>query len=60
MDPERKAALAALLRARAADGATVIVATHDAAFARSVADVALEMTAGALRPAAEPAPAAVP
>jgi len=60
MDPERKAALAALLRARAAEGAAVIVATHDAPFARSVADVALEMTAGGLRPAPEPAPAAIP
>jgi energy-coupling factor transport system ATP-binding protein len=38
MDPVRKADLAALLRARAADGAAVLVTTHDAAFARMAAD----------------------
>jgi energy-coupling factor transport system ATP-binding protein len=56
MDPARKAALAALVRARAAEGAAVVVATHDAAFARAVADVALRMEGGALRPERGPAP----
>jgi energy-coupling factor transport system ATP-binding protein len=56
MDPARKAALAALVRARAAAGATVVVATHDAAFARAVADVALRMEGGALRREPGPAP----
>jgi energy-coupling factor transport system ATP-binding protein len=57
MDPHRKAALAALLRARAAEGAAVVVATHDAAFARAAGDLALEMAGGAVRPADLPAPA---
>ncbi len=57
MDPARKAALAALLRARAAEGAAVVVATHDAAFARAAGDVALEVAGGAVRPAALAAPA---
>jgi energy-coupling factor transporter ATP-binding protein EcfA2 len=57
MDPARKAALAALLRARAAEGAAVVVATHDAGFARSAGDVALEMAGGAVRRATLPAPA---
>ena len=35
MDPARKAALARLLRERAAEGAAVLVATHDAPFARA-------------------------
>lgn len=58
MDPVRKAALAALLRRRASEGAAVLVATHDAAFARGVADRALEMADGAPR-APVPAPVAV-
>jgi energy-coupling factor transport system ATP-binding protein len=57
MDPPRKAALAALLRARAAEGAAVVVATHDAAFARAAGDVALEMAGGAVRAADLLAPA---
>jgi energy-coupling factor transport system ATP-binding protein len=57
MDPGRKAALAELLRLRAAEGAAVLIATHDGAFARAAADVALEMTGGALAPALAPAPA---
>jgi energy-coupling factor transport system ATP-binding protein len=57
MDPGRKAALAALLRARAAEGAAVVVATHDAGFARAAGDVALEMAGGSARPAPVPAPA---
>jgi energy-coupling factor transport system ATP-binding protein len=57
MDPARKAALAALVRARAAEGAAVVVATHDAGFARSAGDVAMEMAGGGLRPAARHVPA---
>jgi energy-coupling factor transport system ATP-binding protein len=52
MDPARKEALVAMLRARAAEGAAVLVATHDAGFACRAADVALEMDGGAVRPAA--------
>ncbi len=57
MDPAARASLAALLRARAADGAAVVVATHDAAFAAAAADVVHDLEGGRLRPA--PAPAAV-
>ncbi len=46
MDPRRRAALAALLRARAASGAAVLVATHDRAFAAACADRHLEMREG--------------
>ena len=56
MDPARKAALVALVRARAAEGAAVVVATHDAGFARAAADVTLRMEGGALRPEPRPAP----
>lgn len=48
MDPERMAALAALLRARAAEGVAIVVATHDGAFARRAGDRALAMRDGAL------------
>ena len=51
MDPARKEALARLLRARATDGAAVVVATHDAGFARGVGDRALLMCDGALEAA---------
>ena len=60
MDPARKAALAALLRARAAAGAAVVVATHDAAFARAAGDRALTMAGGVLEAAPAPSAAAVP
>ena len=53
MDPARKAALASLLRARAAEGAAIVVATHDASFARQVGDRALAMREGALHPVAQ-------
>jgi ABC-type polar amino acid transport system ATPase subunit len=56
MDPSRKAALAALLRERAAQGAAVVVATHDAAFARAAGDRSLTMSDGALAPAPTTAP----
>jgi energy-coupling factor transport system ATP-binding protein len=56
MDPARKAVLATLLRAMAADGAAVLIATHDAAFARQAGDRSLVMHDGA--PA--PVPAAIP
>ena len=58
MDPARKAALAGVLRARAAEGAAIVVATHDAAFARQAGDRALTMSDGALL-AAPPIPVAV-
>lgn len=57
MDPVRKAALVALLRERAAAGAAVVVATHDAAFARAVGDRALVMVDGAPAELRAPAPA---
>lgn len=50
MDPVRKAALAASLRARAAAGAAVLVTTHDASFAHVAADVVLGMHDIADRP----------
>jgi energy-coupling factor transporter ATP-binding protein EcfA2 len=59
MDPSRRSALAALLRARAAEGAAVVVATHDASFAREVGDRALRMSGGALHPETLSAPVAV-
>ena len=52
MDPSRKAALAGVLRARAAEGAAVLVATHDAAYARRVGGGALGAEAGAPCPVA--------
>ncbi len=58
MDPARKEALAGLLRARAAEGAAIVVATHDAAFARRAGDRALTMRDGVLA-AAPAAPVAV-
>jgi energy-coupling factor transporter ATP-binding protein EcfA2 len=60
MDPARKAALAVLLRAMAADGAAVLIATHDAAFARQAGDRALVMRHGAPAPVAAPVPVAAP
>ncbi len=48
MDPARRSALAAIVRARAREGAAVVVATHDAAFAREVGDRSLIMRDGAL------------
>jgi energy-coupling factor transport system ATP-binding protein len=38
MDPARKAALAAVLRERAAEGAAIMLTTHDAVFAGAAAD----------------------
>lgn len=46
MDPERKRALARVIRARAAAGAAVLVATHDGLFAAQAADEVLEMSGG--------------
>ena len=56
MDPEGAAALAALLRRRAAEGAAVLVATHDPGFAAALADRRLllrdgRVEAAPLRPA---------
>jgi energy-coupling factor transporter ATP-binding protein EcfA2 len=59
MDPARKASLAALLRAMVADGAAVLIVTHDAAFARQAGDRALVMRDGAPAPVPAPVPAAV-
>jgi energy-coupling factor transporter ATP-binding protein EcfA2 len=49
MDPARKAALAALVRARAAAGAAVLVATHDVAFATAAGDRHLTLAGGRVR-----------
>ena len=46
MDPPRKRALAHLIRRRAAEGAAVLVATHDGPFAVAAADEVLEMVNG--------------
>ncbi|MFM8827824.1 MAG: AAA family ATPase, partial [Actinomycetota bacterium] len=46
MDPLRKRALAQIIRARAAAGAAVLVATHDGPFAVAAADEVLEMVHG--------------
>lgn len=46
MDPSRKRALAHLIRRRAAEGAAVLVATHDGPFAVAAADEVLEMVNG--------------
>jgi polar amino acid transport system ATP-binding protein len=48
LDPARRGELAATLRQLAADGTTVIVATHDAEFARSCVQRVLVMEAGRL------------
>jgi energy-coupling factor transport system ATP-binding protein len=48
MDPGAKARLGALLRRRAAEGAAVLVVTHDAAWADGVADRRLVMSGGRL------------
>ena len=50
MDHARRAALAALLRRRAADGRSALVVTHDRSFAAAAADELLELRAGRLRP----------
>jgi energy-coupling factor transport system ATP-binding protein len=56
MDPARKAELAALLRARAGSGVAVVVATHDAGFARAAGDRVLYVAGGQVRPAPAPSP----
>jgi energy-coupling factor transport system ATP-binding protein len=48
MDPAAKARLGALLRRRAAEGAAVLVVTHDAAWAEGVGDRRLVMSEGRL------------
>jgi energy-coupling factor transport system ATP-binding protein len=52
MDPEGAAALAALLRRRAAEGAAVLVATHDPGFAAAVADRRIVLREGRLHASA--------
>lgn len=54
MDPERKRALAALIRRRAAQGAAVLVATHDGPFAAAAADEVLKMAHGRAVPTGLP------
>lgn len=54
MDPARKQALARIIRARAAAGAAVLVATHDGPFAVAAADEVLEMVHGAAVPTGLP------
>ena len=54
MDPGRKRALAALIRARAATGVAVLVATHDGPFAVAAADEVLEMVDGDAVPTGRP------
>ena len=54
MDPERKRALARIIRARAAAGAAVLVATHDGPFAAAAADEVLEMVHGDAVPTGRP------
>jgi energy-coupling factor transport system ATP-binding protein len=48
MDPEGATALAAVLRRRAAEGAAVLVATHDPGFAAAVADRRVALREGRL------------
>lgn len=49
MDPLRRGMLADVVRARAADGAAVLMITHDAGFAECVADRHVVMTDGRVR-----------
>ena len=46
MDPARRAMLAAALRRRTAQGAAVLVATHDGGFAEAIADRHVEVVEG--------------
>lgn len=57
MDPERRDALARLLRTRAADGAAVVLITHDPAFAALAADRHVTLRAGHVDVASETRPA---
>jgi ABC-type lipoprotein export system ATPase subunit len=52
MDPVRRAALAHLLRARAASGRAVVLTTHDRRFAAACGAVAHELRDGRLETAA--------
>jgi ABC-type polar amino acid transport system ATPase subunit len=53
LDPGRRGELAATLRALAADGRTIVVATHDAEFARACAHRVLNVESGRMRDGAE-------
>jgi ABC-type polar amino acid transport system ATPase subunit len=46
LDPARRGDLAATLRRLAAEGRTMVIATHDAEFARGCADRVLVVEAG--------------
>ncbi|WP_217914426.1 ABC transporter ATP-binding protein [Miltoncostaea marina] len=59
MDPARRGALADVLRARAAEGAAVLVATHDEGFAARLAGRHLDLRDGTLRERAAAAVAGV-
>jgi len=59
MDPERKRSLAQLVRRHAAQGAAVLVATHDGTFAAAAADEVLEMSGGDCVPTGLPPSALV-
>ncbi len=58
MDPARKRSLARIIRQHAADGAAVLVATHDGPFAAAAADEVLQMRDGDAIPTGLP-PAAL-
>jgi ABC-type polar amino acid transport system ATPase subunit len=49
LDPGRRGELAATLRRLAADGRTIVVATHDAEFARACAHRVLNVEGGRIR-----------
>ena len=59
MDPARKHDLARIIRARAAEGVAVLVATHDEPFAMAAADEVLEMRASGPVPGELPGAAMV-
>jgi ABC-type polar amino acid transport system ATPase subunit len=49
LDPARRQELAATLRQLAAQGRTIVIATHDAEFARACADRVLSIDGGRIR-----------
>ena len=55
LDPARRTELAATVRALAADGTTILMATHDAEFARACAQRVLVLEGGRLRGDGTPA-----
>jgi len=59
VDGRRKQALCGLVRGLAADGAGVVVVSHDAPFVADVATAAVAMADGRIAPRAVPATEAV-